>query len=656
MKKTNIRAAACILAGLLLLCLASPALAAAVPASDPTPVIFLPGYSGTQLFLDANTPEELQIWPPSINGRDMRSIFDVVISILPELLKKANGNLDKAVENFGSVMFLLEKISMNEDGTSKYNVGPKLQTAHESRWDVMVQNGLEKLNNQRPTTNTFLEYVSADHIYIFSNDWRMGQADGMARLHQFIQEVKKDSGHDKVSLFGYSYGGQLAASYLTFYGGADIDRVVLHSPAVRGSRLVTDLLEREGFTFDPVRVLSLIEIFMQLELSLDQRLAGVTLEQVNELAVRIVRQYLEPLLLKFGSAWDLIPMDDYERLKALLLDPAKNARIITNCDKIHYEMMPKIGETLRTAQQQGVKIALIVGTGIPLASGNPVESDFIIGVESTAGAAYIPIDEKRGFQKPTGGTCSDPSHRHLSPDGHVDASCAYLPENTWFFNQQYHGQACWDPYAKELYNKFLFTDEIQDIYSDPEFPQFRDSSNPSDGLEARFSGSVSGYLTAADDTLLVTNLSGYEINLLSVTADGLDLVVPMESRIPIAPGQTARLRYETILPAAQRSFSLTLEYIRQSPVPAKGTRTLPFRALPAHETAPHFLRFPASRLQPPSLAPLKFRPVRSLAITLALAASLALAALSVSAMRRGKPEPGGRKRPIAAKAKPVGAA
>jgi pimeloyl-ACP methyl ester carboxylesterase len=619
------------MAALLFFSLRPPVAAAPGCACGRSPVIILPGYSGPQLFLDVGLETERQIWSPQINGESVRSVADALVNILPRMILDAGGNADQVVARFGEVYdALLEKMEMNGDGTSKHNVTPVPQHARNCRWDVMLERGQERLNiAQRSSTNSMLEHISADHVYVFANDWRMGQVEGARALRGFIEEVRADSGHDTVSFYGVSYGGQLAAAYFTFYGGKGIDLAVLHAPAIRGSSLTVDILEDPAFVFDPAMLLDFAAVFMERELSLGQRLEGASMELVSGIAVKIIRAYLTPLFKNFGSFWDIVPPEDYDRLKAKHLDPVANAEIIRRSDIVHYEMMPNIGETLRRVQGQGVKIALIVGTGLPLAGGNPVDSDAIIDVASTTGA--LPLGAVPPVDTPADPVCHNKDHPHRSPDGRIDANCAYLPEHTWFFRGQYHGQAAWDLYARQLYCKWLFTDDIQDVWSDPAFPQFRDSCNPSDGLEARFSGSVSGYLAAGDETLLLRNLSAYDISLLSVRAEGLEFDVPILGRVTVRPGETARLRYETILPAEARCFGLTVEFIRESPVPAREHRSFLFTALPAREDIPQVLRFPGGE-PPPS--PLRLRPARFLLVFPALAASLVLATVAVWVMLR----------------------
>ncbi|MCL1952007.1 MAG: lysophospholipase, partial [Oscillospiraceae bacterium] len=591
------------------------------------------GYSGPQLFLDYGGENEQRVWAPTLDGTDARSLADVLLYILPRLLVDAGGNAERVVEKFGEVAPLLEKMTMNEDGSSKYDLTPCPKGARDSRWDVMKADGRERLNTQKAITESLLSAVPATRVYVFANDWRRGQVEGTANLHAFIQEVKADSGHSKVNLFGVSYGGQLAAAYLALYGGEDIERIVMHAPAIHGSSLAVDILENETFAFDPVLLLDFTATYLERELSLNQRFPGVSMEQVSDIALRVLREYVKPIFLKFGSYWDIVPPEDYERLKAKYLDPEANAEIIRRSDIIHYEVMPHIGETLRAWQAKGVKIALVCGAGSSLVGGSMIDSDRIIDTASTTGAAVAPLGGGRPVSAPAQPVCADPGHPHRSPGGAIDASCCYLPDQTWFFFGQYHGQGAWDPWAAGIWTRWLYTDELQDVYSDPEYPQFRDSCNPSDGIEARFSKGVCGWLAAGDNTLLLKNLSAHDLSLLSVRAEGLRLEVPLVNRIVLRPGETAGLRCEAELPPRQQPFTVTVEFVRESLVPAAETRSFTFAAVPGE--LPALLRYPPQEgaLSP---APPRFQPMRTLFAALALAASLAVASAAVGVMYKGR--------------------
>ncbi|MDR1927842.1 MAG: alpha/beta fold hydrolase [Oscillospiraceae bacterium] len=604
-------------------------------ADDQTPVILLPGYSGPQLFLDYGLPTERQIWNIPFNGDTTKTIAAGLLDVLPKLLVAKKGNVDEVVRHAGeSYSKLFSMLEMNEDGSSKYNITPYPQGAGQARWDGLLLRGEERFNNQRPITNSFLDYIPAERVYLFANDWRVGQAENAAELDAFIQEVKADSGSSKVHLFGISYGGQLAAAYFHYFGDkGDVDRAVLHAPAILGSALAGELLLNEDFAFDPATILDFAAVYGELELSFIKQLEGVELSLLNEVVVKFLREYIQPLALRFGSFWDIVPTGQYEALKKKYLDPVKNAALIAKSDEIHYRMMPAVPETLRRMQRQGVKIMLLCGSGLPLASGTPQNSDYVVDIFSSSGAASKPVGESYPAGYAGARTfCADGGHRHVSPDWGVDASTCFLPEHTWFFRGQYHGQAAWDSYARALYCKWLFTDEISDIYSDPEYPQFRDSCNPSDEVEARFSGSVSGYLTEKDDALLLTNLSQRGISLLAVEAEGMDFSVSFFNPIVLQPGQTARLRYEALLPRERRLLTLRVIYTVEGAVPASESRAFAFTVLPPQENVPGYLRraVPAVAAGPP----LRPRPLRAVLLLAGAALSLCLAAAALAVMYR----------------------
>jgi len=614
----------------MLFSLACPALAA---PGEPTPLIILQGYSGPQLFLDYGLESEQRVWSPALDGKDVRSLADVLLEVLPKLIIDAGGSADSVVEKFGEIAPLLDRLEMNGDGSSKYDLTPCPHGAENSRWDVMKARGQERLNTQKAITESMLSVVPADRVYIFAGDWRRGHVDGTAALHAFIQEVKADAGSDKVNLLGVSYGGQLAAAYLALYGGEDIERIVMHAPAIHGSQLAADIMEDEGFTFDPVLLLEFAAVYLERELSLNQRFGGASMEQASDIVLRVMRTYLKPIFLKFGSYWDVVPPEQYERMKTAYLDPVENAEIIRRSDIIHCQVMPSIGETLREWQAKGVKIALICGAGSSLVGGNPVNSDRIIDTASTTGAFVATDGSLMGRPASALPVCADPGHHHLSPGGTIDASCCYLPDQTWFFFGQYHGQGAWDPWASGIWTRWLYTDELRDVYSDPEYPQFRDSCNPSDGIEARFSRSVSGYLAGDEDTLLLKNLSSYDISILSVKAQGLRLEVPLVNRVVLRPGEAAHLHCEGELPAERRPFLLTVEFVRETIVPAAEARSFTFAAMPRE--LPEALRYPIQG-ETSTAAPPRFQPLRTLFAAAALAASLGIASVAVAVMYKRK--------------------
>ena len=607
-------AVACLLAAL-------PIATRAREPNSPVPVIIMPGYGGSYLFLHPDSDSPQQVWPPVIDGAAVRSIAELLGHILPRLIADAGGNADEVVARLGELAPMLDHIALGPDGMPLHPTGPMQGHARDFRWDVMQQRGQAYLSNQAAIANALA--LPHSYIYKFFNDWRLSHTQTADHLHEFIAQVLEDSGHDRVMLVAISHGGQQAVTYFHLHGSEYIDRAVLIAPAIRGSHLAVDILESERFVLNTTLLLRFIMTYIEHETMLTPHFHRVDAAQLSAIAVQLFRTYLQPLATHFGSFWDLIPPEHYERMRDQKLDPIANADIITRAEVIHNDIMPHVSEILQRTQQSGTQIAILAGSGLPLGGGNAINSDFVINTSSTTGA----IAREYGHAPFEGNSV------HHSPCGLIDARAAYLPMHTWFFDGQFHGQTAHDLHARELTNLLLFSDSITDVHSNPRFPQFRHSASPIDGLSARFAGMVCGYYAADSDLLLVQNLSNFYITLLSVTAHEHELHVPLPGRITLRPGETKRLRFETLAPAQRQQFTLELEFIRELPVPTRESRSLVFTALPAHEELPAPLHFAGEEL---TATPLRLIPVQALMLVFTLGASLALAVIAVGVIYKKK--------------------
>jgi len=600
------------------------ALPIAVHASEPIqhiPVIIVPGYAGSTLFLNPESDTPQQVWPPVIDGAAVRSIAELLGHILPRLIADAGGNADEVVARLGELSPMLDSITLVADGMPLHPTGPLQGHARDFRWDVLQQRGQAYLSNQSAIANALA--VPHDYIYKFFNDWRLSHTQTADHLHEFIQEVMEDSGHSRVNVIAISHGGQQLVTYFHQHGSEYIDRAVLIAPAIRGSHLTVDIIESSHFVFNTALLMRFIMTYIEHETMLTPHFHRIDTAQLSAIFVQLFRTYLQPLATHFGSFWDIIPSEHYPRLRELKLDPIEHAAIIARADIMHHEIMPQADEILRHTQANGTRLAILAGNGLPLVGGSALNSDFVINVSSTTGAAA-----REAGHAPFANTSP-----HISPCGLIDARYAYLPMHTWFFNGQFHGQTAHDRYARELTNLLLFGDTVTNVHSDPRFPQFRHSTTPIDGLAARFAGNVCGYFTADSDLLLVQNLSDFEVTLLNIYAHEHELRVPLPGRITLRPGEIKRLRFESLAPAERQQFRLELEFIRELAVPTRETRSLVFTALPAHEELPVPLHFAEEQL---TAAPLRLAPVRMLMIVITLGGSLALAGIAIGIVYKKK--------------------
>ena len=549
------------------------------PVWDGNPVIFIQGYTGSPLIKDAGTDSEETILGPG-------SEFNIqkILSALPKIIIGIvvfafTGNSSTISDSFASLASdKLDKLSCLPDGSSKYDITTYPYYAEEASAASLVANGEEAYIPEAGITDEIRKYVPDEYFFVFNNDWRMGQIDNSERLDWFIGEVLRVTGKDKVDIYALSHGGQLAATYLYYHGTEnEVDNVVLNVPAICGTSIVNGLLGDGDANFSMDEISRFLSVMLHTEA--DLRFLGDILpgEGLNKLLKVVFVEVFQPYALSFGSIWDFMDIETYGIYKEKYLDPTINSGIIEKADKMHYDCMANIGEGLRKARECGVNVSIMSNTGTRLGSGEAIDADFVIDTKNSSGAFVAPFGEHfaDGYT-PKGTVCDNSNHNHISPSRTIDASCAYLPENTWFISGQYHGQAAYDSYSLNLLIKLLLTDELTDVHADPNYPQFELAQCPVDAVYAKFTNTVSGRFNAESNSLLIRNLSAeHTIVIRSVSAEGCEFET--EDRVTVAPGEEILLPCSDL--ADEEFISIDIVYYRQgAPLSSPFTKTVYFTA------------------------------------------------------------------------------
>lgn len=535
----------------IILCLAMLFSVAAIPSHassdkpewDGDPVVFIQGFTGSPLIKDKGLETEETILGPNAE-LDISKIIAALPPILLGIVVFAlTGSSEIISSGFGNLASdKLDKLSCLEDGSSKYNISTFPFYAEESSAASLIANGQEAYIPEVAITDEIRKTVPDEYFFVFNSDWRMGQIDNAERLDWFIGEVLRVTGKDKVDIYALSHGGQTAATYLYYHGTEnEVDNVVLNVPAICGTSIVSGLLGEGPTDFDMDELSRFLSVMLRTET--DLRIVGKILpgEFLNKLLKTVFLEVFQSYALGFGSIWDFMDIETYTECRAKYLDETKNAKMIEKADKMHYDCMANIGEGLRTARESGVNVSIMSNHGTRLGTGGAIDTDFVIDTKSTSGAYCAEFGKQFADSYTAKGTvCNDASHNHISPDRTVDASCSYLPENTWFVKGQYHGQAAYDSYTFDLLIKLLLTDELDDIYTDPDYPQFEIAQCPVDAIYAKFTNEISGRFNDKSDKLLVRNLSNeHTIVIRGINADGCE--IECDGKTVIAPGATVEI-------------------------------------------------------------------------------------------------------------------
>ena len=542
------------------------------------PVIIVPGYSSTNLYYGDSLETGESVW-----GLDFDHVLERVLARLAEIgiglglfaFDDADFITDVLAEE---MVVLFEKLRCNPDGTSAYELHQDYTDALHKNNAFLIETRTDtKYRQEVEISEEIAEYIGHENIYNFSCDFRMGAESCAGELDEFVQAVKEHSGKDKVNLFAISHGGQVTATYLALYGyKGDVDNAVMTVPAIGGAGIAFDAM-MACIEFDEECLLRFVENGTMTEENYNWLVKSHPLGFVDTLLNTLFPKIF-PSIGYWGSLWDFIPAAKYEEAKAALLDSEESAKLIETSDRFHYEILPSMPEKFAECIDNGMNISIISGTGEHIVTGMPENSDGIITTNASTGATCAPYGQRfaDGYVQvnPCGGKDK------VSPSMEIDASTAYLPDNTWFVDGLFHGMTYKDDYTRVLMMTLLLTDEITDVYSNEAFPQFKYSTNASHTVHASFDGCDEGILSSDAKSLVVTNVcANSNVRIVAVECDGADLVFDVNPSEKLVPGAKTEISFTGELPeVSQTTVNVTVYYAMDTVTPI-GYRTQAFRLL-----------------------------------------------------------------------------
>jgi len=542
------------------------------------PAIMVAGYSASALVLEKEDGTTEQVWQlqggnilDMVTGYVGRIIAGLGLAVLekPDYLAKIVGE---------GAQGLLEYMKCNPDGSSMYNVRPMLNTAEECNSALMLERfGDYSYQHETEIMGDARDLIGAEKTYDFNCDFRMGAVENAKRLDDFIQQVKRHSGSDKVNIIAVSHGGQVTGTYLSLFGyKRDVNNCVMTVPALGGAALIYDALT-ENVVFDEKNLLNFIENGNMLETDYHWLVEAEELGFLDSF-IKAVFPYIYEIIGNWCSIWDFCPTEIYEEMKAKWLDPVANAALIRKSDYMHYSVMPTFTTALQKCNSQyGMHVSIIAGVDNRATTGLNYNTDGIIHTASSTGATCAPWGERFADGYVQKNSCG--GKYKVSPAMTIDASTAYLPDNTWFVSGLFHGMTFKDPFSRELMMELLLKDRIKDVYSDPAYPQFHYSTNPCYAVSARFNKSAEGYVSSDDNSIIIRNLSlsNKTVKILGITCEGLDL----KFRMPLIPiikaGEELEIPFTGDIPAVSASRAgITVSYNVYGTATPVGERYVPF--------------------------------------------------------------------------------
>ena len=468
-----------------------------------TPSIIVPGLmqSATYLYNDdgtINTDYEAPFFLEDTSTIVMTALKNVLAPLVKVLLTQqdTDGKFAQAfADTLGSI--LGERIRADENGNGIYNVEADLYNC--SFADCTPEQQAHILNNV--PIQSFLDAAGEDHLYYFSYN-SFGNLDQItARLYNLIQQVKEETGHDKVNLVPISQGGVVTNNLLELYPDVvdSFEKMVYVIPCLDGTAIISDLYVN-GLLDDPDAIYG----YMIPELlgdDMTSKLVKIVLRILPEAVVqdmldRAVDTLFGVTLKNNTTMWAFLKTKDYQIAADKYLSGEENAEIRRQTDSYQKARENSDANILR-AIEHGVQVFNIVDYNVNLYpivdSWNKINADGVIDLDSTSMGAYAaPVGETlpEGYTQQGNdfGTCTDPSHNHIDPYNIVDASTGLIPDHTFYFYNAPHEETGRNDVLIGLIVDILLDDNFTSVYSYPEkYPQFNEARRGRDlrNLSAR---------------------------------------------------------------------------------------------------------------------------------------------------------------------------
>ncbi|MCR5151175.1 MAG: hypothetical protein K6B52_08130 [Clostridiales bacterium] len=459
---------------------------------DASPIIIIPGIMQSQVYVtdkDGNyimtsekTPANNYRGFPVVEGMDMSFMFDT--NAIADYLKSEIDDMLKAmVKNDKEALYdiVVETVDramsshyFNDDGTrvngasvDEYWYSCEV-ASHTKERSYKFAKGYSKDENGNtlPTEKYHDQYdfifrqvdmtsysdkYGLDHMYYYAYSSFGNILEAADGLYDYIDMVKTQTGHDKVTLCFISLGGTIANTFLADerFDADSIDRIILAAAALNGSYLLSDLMDANTTLTDgnalyndllPNIIALVNEEYMSLAYLGNTAIRVIPQNLfsnfLQEALTRAIDGALCKLVRNCQSMWALVPPDVYPELSAKYISDESHAALKEMTDR-YYNIQKNAAKTIREREEQEADIFIVCGYDLQLPAlvGHYAESsDNIIQAASTSCGATV---------APAGKTLSDEylakaDPKYISPDKMIDASTGALPDKTFFIKGQSH--------------------------------------------------------------------------------------------------------------------------------------------------------------------------------------------------------------------------
>lgn len=379
----------------------------------------------------------------------------------------------------------------------------------------------DNLSEEEKLAKALYDELGEDHVYFFTYDWTGNPIEIAKDLKEFIDEVKEQSGHKKVSINAESMGGAIVSLYIDMYGYYSIHNLVMANSAFNGLQMLGEIftgnvnIDGQALTYLLRQEILGNAEYAQLVpyLPILEQIVPLVNNMMNDPVTKaaIYSEVFVPVFGYMPSFWCFIPTYAPEGSEVSYFDLAKEFMF---GETVNNEWAPeqrmkagpdllriinKIGDASRNTDeivrdmsgytyildlgffgQQEIVVKPAINSYANVTNYNryiaPVtpsanwNSDGVIEAYNASGWATV---ADMGYNLGENYIQAVPGDvNYVSPDSVVDASTCQSPDNTWFIKNLGHVSYGLNDGVADFYVWLLTATEEQTIATNAEYPQF----------------------------------------------------------------------------------------------------------------------------------------------------------------------------------------
>lgn len=472
-----------ILLSIILICLtAAPAFAMETPSKtvgSDVPVIAMFG-DGEAIYDEAGNKvfkfsEILNVLGSSEEGESGEDpVTDAVISILQPfllegILKDEWDNYYAALEKEIGELFTEIRYDKNGENCNNTDISKALRTkmATQEKTDYKAQRG---------------SYYVYD--YQFWYDWRQDPRDSAEELHNYIENIKKATGCDKVALLAHCLGTTVTVSYIAKYGTDSIYGVALDGSVIEGAEIISEAISGK-FTLDAEGINRLILdmnstgsanlsefVTASIDLAIKSGVVGTITDTVKAtIYQKVVKGVTSALSLStfftWPGYWACVSEEDFDDALAYVFGEEGSSKreeyagLIDKINGYHEDVRLELTNIYNKIEASGARIAVIGKYGFQIApickSSDQISDQYATLSKASLGATTAPSIFETFSDDYIAQREAEGKGKYISPDKLVDASTCRFPDYTWFTKNISHSY--WHSFETALMFNIITADK-----------------------------------------------------------------------------------------------------------------------------------------------------------------------------------------------------